>query len=446
MRLFTFLALATLSLPAWGYPPSVALPPRAPAKDAKHTKPAPKATLSPSLTPQATLPAPSAVTLPFQLGITQLKAQGFAPLVGRRVGLLTHTAAVDENGTLTVDILRAAPGVQLVALFGPEHGLTRLSKADEKVDDSTYQGIPVYSLYGPTRQPTPQMLKGLDVMNVDLQDIGVRSYTYISALKLTLQACFQAGIPVMVLDRPNPLGGQKVDGPLLDPRFKSYVGSYRMPYIHGLTIGEVALLAQDEIKPLKGSLSIVKMQGWHRRMLWSDTGLKWRATSPSVPTLAAAFGYACTGLGAQLGGFRHGYGTEYPFRFLSHPRLSPPQLRARLSEAHIPGVSFDVLTIPQGLRGAGQQGVYVRIQNWHNAGAIQLSLTMLQICQELDGNKSFVAASGNDEDLFNKHWGRAEPLRTLQGRQRLNAWKLSRHWQAEATRWQQWARQFWLYT
>lgn len=439
MFLLLILALAT---PLFAAPPNnVTLPNRQSTRVTTSST-----TISTITRPTAeqTLPAqPIAET--FQLGITRLKAQNFALLEGRRVGLLTHMAAVDENGTLTIDVLKAASNVNLVALFSPEHGLQGLAGADEEVDDSRYAGLPVYSLYGETRKPTKSMLESIDLMVIDLQDIGVRSYTYISAMKLAIQACFEQGIPVIVLDRPNPLGGQKVDGPILDEKFKSYVGSYRIPYIHGLTMGELALVAQSELRPLSGSLTIVKMTGWHRRMLWSDLGLKWRATSPSIPTLGSAFGYACTGLGAQLGGFKHGYGTEYPFRFLSHPKVSPAALKARLDKAGIPGMSFQVLKIPAGQRGAGQEGVYVRINHWQNAGAIQLSLTMLQIAEELQGSDIFNKASKNEVELFNKHWGRGEPLNTLRSGKPLNAWSLGRHWEAEATRWQLAARQFWLY-
>lgn len=396
-------------------------------------------------------PAVAPIPQAFQLGISRLREQGFGPIAGKRVGLLTHMAATDENGVLTIDILKDAPNVNLVALYGPEHGLEGLAKADEKVEDGTYKGLPVYSLYGQTRKPTREMLQGIDVMMIDLQDVGVRSYTYISAMKLAMQACFEQKIPVIVLDRPNPLGGLKVDGPILDPRFRSYVGSYRIPYVHGLTIGELALVAQAELAPLKGQLSIVKMTGWRRGMLWSDITLpsggklKWRATSPAVPTLGAAFGYACTGLGAQLGGFRHGYGSEYPFRFLSHPEISAPELKKRLDQAKIPGMSFQAMRIPDGLRRAGDEGVYVRIDNWQSAGALQLSLTMLQIAQELEGKEPFAEATRNEVDLFNKHWGRAEPLKTLRSGRPLNAWKLSRHWEAEAVAWQAQIRRYWLY-
>ena len=382
----------------------------------------------------------------FQLGITHLRAMGYAPILGKRVGLLTHAAACDENGTPTVEVLRNAPGVKLAALYAPEHGLNGQAKAEEKIDDERYQGIPVHSLYGDTRKPTSKMLDGIDVMVIDLQDVGVRSYTYISAMKYTLEACFEHKIPVIVLDRPNPLGGLKVDGPLLDEHFKSYVGAFHIPYVHGLTMGELALLAQDELKPLTGSLSVMRMTGWHRNMMWSDTGLKWAPTSPAVPTLGAAVGYACTGLGAQLGGFHHGIGTEFPFRFLSHPKLSAVELKTRLDREHLPGFAFETMKIKAGAEGEDKEGVYVKITYWPEASPVTLSLVMLEISQELNGPAPFVDASVSTQELFCKHWGRAEPLQTLRSTHRLRAVRLGNYWEREAQRWQGTvARKYWLY-
>ena len=381
-------------------------------------------------------------TTPFELGITHLRLNGFDILQGKRVGLLTHAAAVDERGISSIDVLKSAPGVNLVALYAPEHGIDGQAPAEKKIEDEQYDGLPVYSLYGDTRKPTPKMLQGIDCMVVDLQDIGSRSYTYISALKLTMQACFEKNIPLIVLDRPNPLGGLKVDGPVLDPHFKSYVGSYEIPYVHGLTIGELAMVAQDELRPLKGNLTVVKMMGWKRSMLWGDTGLAWRPTSPAVPTVGAAFGYPCTGLGAQLGGFRHGYGTEYPFRLLSHPKLTAAALKARLGRARLPGFSFDIVKPKK----ETEEGVYVRITNWNSASPIALSLTMLQIALEIEGKKPFVEINNSTANLFCKDWGRAEPLNTLRSGRPLNAWRLAERWQSEAFRWQSLVgRKYWLY-
>lgn len=436
-----FLLIALIATPLHAFPPSSIALPLHPRTQLVHpAPPAPPPLVSTHQ--QTNIPA----TAVFQPGISRLRADGFAPLKGKRVGLLTHTAATDEQGFLTIDILNEAPEVKLVALFSPEHGLDGLSKAEERVSDSRYNGLPVYSLYGDTRKPSPRMLKDIDVMVVDLQDIGVRSYTYISAMKYTLAACFERSIPVIVLDRPNPLGGLKVDGPVLDPHFKSYVGLYAIPYIHGLTIGELALLAQDELKPLTGSLTVIKMSGWQRRMLWSDITPtpKWYAPSPVVPTLGAALGYACTGLGSQLGSFRHGYGTEYPFRLLSHPKISTLELKRRLDRQRLPGFAFDPITTKRGNHGS-EEGLYIRITNWNSASPIALSLAMLQIAQELGGPEAFDVKNSRQE-LFCKHWGRAEPLNTLKSNKPLNAYRLAQHWQAEALRWQaQTGRKYWLY-
>lgn len=222
------------------------------------------------------------------------------------------------------------------------------------------------------------MLEQVDIMVIDLQDIGSRSYTYISAMKYTMQACFKKKIPVVVLDRPNPLGGLKVEGPILQKKYQSYVGTFRIPYVHGLTIGELAKMAVDDI-PEKGTIYVVRMSGWHRNMVWQDTGLKWHATSGAVPTVESVYGYACTGLGAQLGAFHHGIGTPYPFSFLTHPRLSPLELRQRLEKERLRGFSYDILRIPQRPGKACQEGVHVTVTDWSQAEPMALNLLMLQI-------------------------------------------------------------------
>ncbi len=354
-------------------------------------------------------------------------------------------AAVDENGVTSAEIFRAAPEVNLTALFSPEHGLDGLGAADEKIADGFYRGVPVYSLYGDVKKPTAEMLRKIDLMVIDLQDIGVRSYTYISAMKYVIAASFEAGLPVIVLDRPNPLGGRKVDGPVLEPAFKSYVGTYQVPYVYGLTIGELARLGADELKPLRGSLTVVKMTGWRRWMLWSDLRPqpKWRAPSPIIASVGAAFGYACTGLGSQLGGFRHGYATEYPFRLLELPGMPLEKLKARLDRAGLIGFDF----LPTKTKtGKQKEGLYVRISNWSAASPTALSLTMLQIAQEERGKAPFADIKESTANLFCKHWGRAEPLHTLASGKPLNAMSLARYWQAQALQWQEKvARKYWLY-
>ncbi len=383
-----------------------------------------------------------AATAQIKLGIDVLADRNVDLLQGKRVGMLTHSAAVNSRGMSDAEVLAKAPGVNVVALFAPEHGFDGELKAEENVNDTTHAatGLPVRSVYGETRKPTPKMLSDINLMVIDLQDIGVRSYTYASAMKYTIEACFERHIPVVVLDRPNPLGGLKVDGPILDPKWRSYVGATEIPYIHGLTIGELAKLDADEIRPIRGSLTVVAMEGWRRYMIWPDTGLKWTPTSPAIPNVAAAFGYSFAGIGAQLGGFRHGYNTEYPFRFLSHPKISAQELCAKLRAAQIPGFRFVVTTDKK-----GQEGVYVLISDWNKAGVIELSLTMLKISQELNGVAPFAGASANKKDLFNKHWGRDEPLNTLSVRP-LNAHSLANYWRVQAQQWQRdVAMRYWMY-
>ena len=183
---------------------------------------------------------------PIYLGIDVLEHNNFRSIAGKHVGLLTHPAGLNRRGESSIDVLRRAPNVGLVALFGPEHGIYGNEKANvpvvDKIDPRT--GLPVYSLYGKYRKPTAEMLAGLDALVIDLQDVGVRSYTYVSCMRYAMEACFENGVEVVILDRPNPLGGLKVDGPPLDREWRSYVGAFHVPYVHGLTIAELARIAK----------------------------------------------------------------------------------------------------------------------------------------------------------------------------------------------------------
>src|SRR5216117_1726851 len=232
----------------------------------------------------AVLPLVPVVSAQVQLGSDVLAANGFRELQGKRVGMITNPSGVNRNGESTIDLLRNAPGVKLVALLGPEHGVYGDVKAGENIRDKTDQrtGLPVHSLYGATRKPTPAMLKGLDALVYDLQDTGVRSYTFISTMGLAMEACAQARVEFVVLDRPNPLGGERVEGPMLDERSRSFVGQWKLPYAYGMTCGELARMINGEgwIKsPCK--LTVIPMKGWHRLMVWRDTGLAWAPTSPN---------------------------------------------------------------------------------------------------------------------------------------------------------------------
>ena len=346
------------------------------------------------------------------LGIDVLEQSGFRALAGKRVGLLTHPAGVNRQGISSIDVLRNAPNVQLVALFGPEHGIYGNEKAnvpvDDKIDPRT--GLPVYSLYGKYRKPTPKMLAGLDALVVDLQDVGVRSYTYVSCLRYAMEACFENGVEVVVLDRPNPLGGLKVDGPPLDKEWRSYVGAFHVPYVHGLTIAELARMAKHtagwmaitDSARKKGKLTIIPMQGWSRQMQWPQTGLKWIPTSPYIPDLSAVLGYAMTGLGAQIGNFSHGIGTPNPFRLLRYTGKSPQAIKAALEQRQIPGLSYQIIQT-QSSAGALVEGVYIGVNDWNRVRPTEISFHMMQLTAEWSSGNPFQTAK--NPALFNKHVG-----------------------------------------
>lgn len=346
------------------------------------------------------------------LGIDTLQQSGFSAIAGKRVGLLTHPAGVNRDGVSSIEVLRRAKNVKLVALFGPEHGIYGNEKAnvpvDDKIDPRTK--LPVYSLYGKYRKPAPAMLKGLDALVIDLQDVGVRSYTYVSCMRYAMEACFENGVEVVVLDRPNPLGGLKVDGPPLDHEWRSYVGAFHVPYVHGLTIGELAQVAKytsgnmqvSNAVRQKGKLTVIKMRGWHRAMLWPQTGLQWKPTSPYIPNLSAVLGYAMTGLGAQVGGFSHGIGTPYPFRLLRFKGKSSTELQQALLAKQIPGMSFRILRT-QSAAGATVEGVYVNVSDWSKVRPTEISFHMMQLTAEWTHPNPFTTAK--NPDLFNKHVG-----------------------------------------
>lgn len=389
------------------------------------------------------------------LGIDVLESQNFAPLAGKRVGLLTHPAGVNRFGVSTVEVLRRAKNVKLTALFGPEHGIYGNEKADvpvlDKIDRRT--GLPVYSLYGKFRKPTPEMLKKIDVMAIDLQDVGARSYTYVSCMLRTMEACFENGKTVMILDRPNPLGGLKIDGPTLDMKFKSYVGMFEVPYVHGMTIGELARFAKStkgamEITTkaqLNGRLIVIPMRGWKRSMLWGDTGLKWTRTSPAVPTVAAAIGYPMTGLGCQLGGFQHGYGTQYPFRFLTFKGKSASQIKQSLHKCGIRGLSYKIATAKNS-RGEKVEGVYIIINDWNSLNLTELNFHLMRLACELKGTNPFAKATNSQKSLFNKHTGSQEWWNEIsQKGKNANVGKFVSKWKSQCEFFRKNSKKFYLY-
>ncbi len=260
-------------------------------------------------------------------------------LAGSRVGIVSNPASVDGRLSHIVDQLGRAENVKLTAIFGPQHGF-RSDVQDNMVEtphaNDADRRVPIYSLYSETREPTAEMLKGLDVLVIDLQDIGARIYTYIYTLANCLRACARHGVPVLVCDRPNPIGGEEVEGALLRPGFESFVGQFPIPMRHGMTIGEIARLFNDDFG-IGAQLDVVKMEGWTRGMYWDDTGLPWVLPSPNIPTLDSAIVFPGAVLfeGTMLS---EGRGTTRPFELVGAPWIAAERFAGAMNAMDLPGV------------------------------------------------------------------------------------------------------------
>jgi uncharacterized protein YbbC (DUF1343 family) len=294
----------------------------------------------------AVLLLPQVRTFALDLGIDVLQSRDFDVLKGKKVALVTNQTGVYRSGTKTRLILKKALGSDLVALFSPEHGLDGTAPAGAYVasrkDSAT--GLNVFSLHGPTRKPTSTMLRGIEVLVYDMQDIGVRSYTYISTMAKCMEAAGEAGIEFVVLDRPNPLGGERVEGPGIEKGWLSFVGIFPVPYLHGMTSGELAQMANGlGWNGSRCKLTVVPMRGWSRGMTWNDTGLRWVRTSPNIPNSDSPLYYAVTSMVGSLKGVDVGTGTPAPFSYLKGPGLNGSSLVSRLQNAGYSGVNFSPL-------------------------------------------------------------------------------------------------------
>lgn len=325
-----------------------------------------------------------------------------ALLAGQRVGLVANATSLSASLAHAADLFADHPDIGLRAIFAPEHGFRGAKQAGERVGD-TYDirtGVPIYSLYGATRRPTAAMLAGIDVLVVDLQDIGTRFYTFISTLMEVLYAAAQHGKPVVVLDRPNPLGGLAVEGPVLEVAFTSFVGSYPIPIRHGLTIGEMARLMN---RTVGADLTVVPMTGWRRTMRFRDTGLVWVMPSPNMPTPETTLVYPGTGLleGTNLA---EGRGTTRPFELLGAPFVDAEAFAARLNALGLPGVWFRPASFVSTFgKYAGQlvQGVQLHVLDEVVFEPVRTALTILAMARDLypefaiDQPAHFDALAGN---------------------------------------------------
>ena len=306
-------------------------------------------------------------------GIEVLKEQNFKCLEGKRVGLITNPTGVDNRLKSTIDILHEAPNVNLVALYGPEHGVRGDVHAGDKVDNSadSSTGLPVYSLYGKTRKPTPEMLKDIDVLVYDIQDIGCRSFTYISTMGVAMEAAAENGKEFIVLDRPNPVGGEKIEGNLAEEGYISFVSQFKIPYLYGLTCGELALMLNGEkMLGKQCNLHVVKMKGWKRKMDYVQTGLQWIPSSPHIPHPHSAFFYPVSGILGELGYMSIGVGYTIPFQMFAAPWVKAEELADNLNKLQLPGVIFRPIHLkPFYSVGKGEhlQGVQVHIMDYRKA-------------------------------------------------------------------------------
>jgi uncharacterized protein YbbC (DUF1343 family) len=326
------------------------------------------------ITPVA--PGPRTLT-PVRTGIDVLAGDGFRALKGRRVGLVTNHTGVGRDGRSTIDLLHGAEGVKLVALFSPEHGIR--GAVDRPVPDGKDEktGLPVYSLYGERKRPSAEQLRGLDTLVYDIQDIGCRFYTYETTLGYVLETAAAHKLRVVVLDRPNPIDGVTVEGPVLDPKLESFTGYHPLPLRHGLTVGELARLFNRQRK-IGADLEVVPVQGWRREDLYDRTGLLWVDPSPNMRALAAALLYPGVGL-LETTNVSVGRGTDRPFEVFGAPWIDGRRLAAALTEARLPGVRFvPVRFTPAGSTHAGKEcgGVQIFIDDWRQFRSVPVGIAV----------------------------------------------------------------------
>lgn len=359
------------------------------------------------------------------LGIDVLERTQFALLQGKRVGLITNQASVDSTGRPTRLVLKHAPGVRLVALFAPEHGISGDVKAGRYVafQRDRLTGLPVYPLYGDTRHPTPAMLAGLDALVFELQDIGCRSYTYISTMIEAMDAAGERGIPFFVLDRPNPLGGLRIEGPMVNPSWQSFVGRIPVPYVHGMTAGEIARMANR-----KGwvrhpcSLHVVAMEGWRRGMVWEDTDLPWIRTSPNIPWATSPLYYVVTGFLGDLGADSGVGWSPAPFQYVAGRGVDPFSLTREINGLGFAGV--------QAIPVAHRNGAAVRLEisPRTNANLTALAIYLTSRVNQASHPPLLRHVSANGREMLCKLYGSSSILTELNDRRSVG--EIAAHWRA----------------
>jgi len=340
------------------------------------------------------------------LGVDELLTHHIELVAGKRVGLITNPSGVDSWLVPTADRLAEDGRFELVRLFGPEHGIRGDVPAGDKVGDRVdpRTGVPVDSLYGSQRRPSAESLADLDVLLFDIQDVGSRLYTYISTLGEAMIAAAEADVPLIVLDRPNPIGGVLFEGPVREEQWKSFIGWGPMPVTHGMTVGEVALFFENELE-LGCDLHVVPMRGWRRSMVWSDTRLRWTQTSPHIPHALNAQLYAATGMVASVTtNVSDGVGSTMPFELIGAEFIEPRELAQALTRRALPGVRFQEISWKPfygDFEGRGLRGVRLILDAPREFRPLRTALTMLVVLHEMYPEELAL----KDEAVFAKHWG-----------------------------------------
>jgi uncharacterized protein YbbC (DUF1343 family) len=350
------------------------------------------------------------------LGIDNFLLNYIHMVAEKQVGLLTNPSGVNGDLLATSDLLFEHQMINLTALFGPEHGIRGAVYAGEKINTSTdtKTGLPVYSLYGEKRKPSEDMFKKIDVILIDIQDIGLRAYTYIYTMAMVMKAAANQGKHVIVLDRPNPLGGIRVEGNLVEKKYLSFVGLYPIPYQHGMTIGELALLFNREFN-INCNLDVIPMIGWKREMLWEDTGFKWIPTSPHVPHWQSILYMGATGTFGELGILSEGVGYTSPFEIVGAPWINGENFSSHLNRLNIPGVYFRPLYFkPYYAHHAGQlcQGVQLHITDPLVFQPYTTGLYIMQVHMKLYPRQNLFAKK-NRVNMFDKVVGTDQIRKSL---------------------------------
>ena len=382
-------------------------------------------------------------------GIEVLRERNFDVLQGKRVGLCTNPTGVDRNLVSTIDILHDAENVNLVALYGPEHGVRGNVHAGARVENEVdaRTGLKMYSLYGKTAHPTQEMMDEIDVMVYDIQDIGCRSYTYISTMGNLMEACQKYGKELVVLDRPNPLGGKKIEGCLVEDGFYSFVSRFAIPYIYGQTPGELALyLNAKAANPCK--LTVVEMEGWTRNMTWEDTGLEWIVASPHVPHGSTAIFYPATGIFGEFYYINIGVGYTMPFEVMGAPWVNADSLASALNALELPGVVFRGLHYKpyySVFKGENIQGVQIHITDYENVALSEIQFYVVQEMMRLWGNQHdwFAECDQKRFSMFNKVCG-TDKIKELFGKR--YRWEDAKaYWDKDVEKYREESSKYYLY-